>query len=70
MKKIICWIVWVLMVVGAINWGLDAMGKSLFLLPVLKDLAPIIKYLVGIAGLVSLVMFFMGMYCPDCDKCK
>lgn len=70
MKKLICWIVWILMVVGAVNWGLDAMGKSLFLLPVLDKLAPIIKYLVGLAGLTSLVMFFMGMYCPDCDKCK
>jgi len=71
MKKIICWIVWVLMVIGSINWGLVALGKSLFGMAFFPTgLIMPVQYLVGLAGLASLVMFFMGMYCPDCDKCK
>jgi len=59
------------MVVGSINWGLAAMGKSLFMMPFFPfALIKPVQYLVGLAGLTSLVMYFMGMFCPDCDKCK
>jgi len=66
MKKILHLLVWVLMVVGSINWGLDAMGMSLFTLPVLSNLQVLIKYLVGLAGVTSLVFYFMG----ECKICK
>jgi len=68
MKNIVTWLVWILMVVGSVNWGLDAMGMSLFTLPVLSNLQVLIKYLVGLAGVTSLVMYFMGMHSPDCCK--
>jgi len=74
MKKMIGWLIWVLMVVGAINWGLVAMGMGLFEMRIFYFTFPWlvrpVQLLVGLAGLSSLVMYFMGMFTPSCDVCK
>ena len=66
MKKIIGWVVWLLMVIGSINWGLTAMGRGLFQMHLFvitfPQLVTPIQYLVGLAGIASVIMFLMGMF--------
>ncbi len=72
MKKIIGTIVWLLTAIGAINWGLTAMGWGLFQFKLFMVTMPwLIKptmYVVGLAGVLSVVMFFTGMF-KDCESC-
>ena len=61
MKKLVEMIVWPLTAVASINCGLDAMGYNLFytrLFMMMPAVITPVKYLVGIAGVISLVMFF------------
>ncbi len=53
-------IVWVLVIIGALNWGLDAFGYNLFRMKPfanMPQLVMVIKVLVGIAGVISLFYF-------------
>ena len=62
MKKLIEMISWFLVSIGSINWGLDAMGYNLFYTRIFMMMPAVItplKYLIGIAGIISLVLFFM-----------
>lgn len=70
-----CWVVTLLVVVGAVNWGLVGlgmlMGRSLNLVNMLLGSWPtveaIVYLLVGLCGLASLVMFCKTDSC-GCDK--
>ena len=70
-----CWVVTLLVVVGAVNWGLVGlgmlMGRSLNLVNMLLGSWPtveaIVYLLVGLAGLASLVMFCKTKAC-GCDE--
>ena len=71
MKKLIEKIVWLLVAIGALNWGLAALRLSVFrffpyaLMPVIFP----IQIIIGIAGAYSLLMYFMpGLFCSTCKK--
>lgn len=52
--------VWLLIIIGALNWGLDAFGYNLFKMPPfvsMPQVVKVIKLLVGLAGIISLVFF-------------
>ncbi|MEX0849761.1 MAG: DUF378 domain-containing protein [Candidatus Dependentiae bacterium] len=55
---------WLLTAIGGINWGLVPLGLDLFSLDFVRNnlgaLAAPLYYLIGAAGLYSLVMFFLG----------
>ena len=54
---------WIIVAIGAINWGLDALGYNLFNLPFVQmNLSSFIypaKLIIGAAGVLSLVFFTM-----------
>lgn len=53
-------LVWLLVIIGALNWGLDAFGYNLFKMPPFVTMPKVvmgIKVLVGIAGVMSLIHF-------------
>lgn len=52
-------IVWVLTALGAINIGLVPMGYNFLLSPTLAGVAVPLHYLIGVAGVVSLVMLVL-----------
>ena len=61
MKKLIEMLVWLFTAIGAINWGLDALNYNLFYTRIFLMVPGVItpfKLLVGIAGVISLVLFF------------
>ena len=66
---IICKIVGVLVIIGALNWGLvgildmDLVAKFL---GVMTTPAKVVYVLIGVAGLVKLAGCFMA--CPACKK--
>lgn len=53
-------VVWLFASIGAINWGLDAMGYNLFNYPFFAvsypGLVMPLKYVIGLAGVISLLM--------------
>lgn len=55
-------VTWILTALGALNWGLLPLGLDLFNLPFIRDnlggLQVPFYYLIGAAGLYSLVSFF------------
>jgi uncharacterized membrane protein YuzA (DUF378 family) len=58
-------IVWLLVVIGAVNWGLDAFGYNLFKMKpfvTMPQLVMAIKVLVGIAGVISLIYFLNKLF--------
>ena len=65
-------IVWIITAIGALNWGLDALGYNLFNLHFIEaNLAHLImpfKYIFGICGALSIVMFVQHLVNHD-DKC-
>ena len=67
-------VVWVVTAVAALNVGLEPFGFDLWnYVPMTPEMLPtIIKYLVGICGVVSLVMFVMGCMSGHhgCNCCK
>ncbi|MCK5633065.1 DUF378 domain-containing protein [bacterium] len=66
MKDFMGKLVWILTAIGAINWGLAALGFGLFQLPPLNampGLVKLVQYFVGISGIASLYMFFTQKSC-------
>lgn len=66
-------LVWLLTSIGAINWGLVAAGRNLFDLPFVVQnfsnfLVPF-QYIVGIAGLISLLMLLDAVVRGHHCKC-
>lgn len=63
-------VVWFLTSVGAINWGLKPLGYNL--IDHVEKFAPALVnpayYLIGVAGVISLIMFFAAVADPKC-KC-
>lgn len=63
--KVIGMIAWLITAIAAINWGLEAAGYDLFDLPFvqmnLANLIVPIKYVIGVLGGISLLMFFHSM---------
>ena len=61
---------WLLSSIGAINWGLEAAGRDIFMMPVfqttLMGAVMPLKYAIGAAGLVSFVMFCMACTTGSC----
>jgi len=55
---------WLLTAIGALNWGLVPLGYDLFNLPFIRDnlaaLQAPLYYLIGLAGLYSLVLLLGG----------
>ncbi len=74
MKGFIGMLVWLLASIGALNWGLVALKKGLF------EMAPFVtrpevvywtEIAIGIAGLISLVLFFGSLFHKhSCECCK
>ena len=61
MKKFLGPLVWIITAIGAINWGLDALGYNIFLMRPLVSVPSFVylfKLFVGLTGIVSLAMFF------------
>lgn len=58
--------VWLITALGAVHVGLGALGYNLLAHPVLMGLARPVEYLVGAAGVVSLVLFVMHSGCCWC----
>jgi uncharacterized membrane protein YuzA (DUF378 family) len=72
--KVVGFFVWLLSSIGALNWGLDAAGYNLFHMAFIRDTAlaqavPAIQYIIGFAGLFSLLMLVdsvvKGKHCCD-----
>ena len=55
--------IWIIVAIGAINWGLDALGYNIFNMPFVQmNLTQFVypfKLIIGAAGLLSLIMFTM-----------
>jgi len=60
MLRVLGLVVWLLTAIGALNWGLEALGYNIFNMNFIEmNLASAImplKYIIGIAGLISLLM--------------
>lgn len=74
MKGFIGMLVWFLASVGAVNWGLEAYGYSIFTMAPLATMPQVvlaIKVLVGISGIISLILFVGSLFSKHhCDCCK
>jgi len=72
--KVFGLIVWILTALGSINLGLIPAGKSFFQAFVKEGAAsPLFApfhYIIGIAGLISLIMFIQVLRTGDCGYCK
>ncbi len=68
-KGLLMRVSWMLAAIGAINWGLVPLGLNLFNLPFLSDnlgkLQVPFYYLIGAAGIYSLVSFFTFITCRE-----
>ncbi len=65
---------WALCSIGALNWGLDAMGQNLFHLGIfqyqLAGMVVPLKYLIGLCGAYSLVQYVQAvMSGKGCNIC-
>ena len=73
MGKFFSWLVWILLVIGALNWGLFALNMNLFTtwpFTVMPWVVNPVQYLVGLAGIVSILMVLFGKTWPSCKVCK
>lgn len=72
--KALVYIVWILTALGSINLGLIPAGKSFFQAFVKEGAAsPLfapLHYIIGIAGLISLIMFIQAVRADGCGYCK
>jgi uncharacterized membrane protein YuzA (DUF378 family) len=61
-KSVLGKVTWILTALGSINWGLVPFGYSLFSLPFVQEnlgqLQDPFYFLIGAAGLYSLITFF------------
>ncbi len=69
-KRILGAIVWVITALGAIHLGLIGLGYDIFALTIFQTtlhgwIIPI-HYVIGVAGLLSLYMYFTAMMCKHC----
>jgi len=70
-KSPLCMIAYVLMVVGALNWGLVGFFEWNLVDALLGSWPVVVRVvyaLVGLAGVYSLVGMFM--HCKECKDCK
>lgn len=52
----ICCAAWLISAIGAINWGLVALDADIFtLVPMLNPIKLVSLYIIGIAGVISLI---------------
>ncbi len=69
--KAIGFFVWLVTSLGAIYWGMQAIGYDFFQLSFIQsNLGSFVepfKYLIGICGVISLIMLFMA--CTSKDAC-
>jgi uncharacterized membrane protein YuzA (DUF378 family) len=75
MKGFLGMTAWLLTIIGALNWGLDAIGWNLFYTPLLLWMTPTgiyaFKIAVGVAGLFSLILFLGSLFSKhSCECCK
>lgn len=76
LAKILGLVAWVVTALAAINVGLLPFGYDFFKLPFVQNNIPQLVtplyYLIGVAGVVSLVLFFMACTsgCCMCGGCK
>jgi hypothetical protein len=61
--------VWLITALGCIHLGLMAMGYNPIETLGLQNMAKVIGYIFGIAGVASLIMFFMGGCCGGHCSC-
>jgi len=64
MKTMLGKVTWLLTAIGALNWGLDALGLNIFYMVPFTWMPGIIRpfqLFVGVAGLISLYMYFLPM---------
>lgn len=58
-------LIWLLVIIGALNWGLDAFHYNLFKMPFFARMPQVVmalKVIVGLAGVVSLVHFVSKVF--------
>lgn len=71
--RIVGKILWLLVTIGAINWGLDVLGYNLFNLNFVQMNMPMIvqplKVIIGLAGVLSLVHLIMHCTSDHCTSC-
>lgn len=79
MTKVLGWLVWLFMFIGALNWGLDAFGWNLFtwnlfMVDPMTGTGGMLAYLVQpvkiVVGASALISFFMVLSGKSCDSCK
>ena len=81
MNKIGVWklfdnVIWIITALGSIHLGLISIGYSIFSRPIfmttLSGLIIPIHYIIGLAGLISLLMFFWSCsaYGEKCGMCR
>jgi len=71
MKKLLENITWLVTAIGALNWGLEAIGFNIFYTRLFYMIPGVVfpfKLLVGVAGIYSLLMFFVPGLCSSCKK--
>lgn len=61
---------WVVTALASVSVGLCPLGYNMLHLPVLSTLAGPLHYVVGAAGVLSLVMFAMMCTCKHDGGCK
>ncbi len=70
-KRLIANLTWLITSLGAIHLGLVALGYDIFtttfFLTTAHSWVMPIHYVVGVAGLMSLLMYFYMMTCSCCD---
>ncbi len=72
--KWLCKLAWLLVVVGALNWGLVAINPTWNVVNMLVGSWPMVERvvygLVGVAGVFKIVGAFMCKGCGTCDTTK
>lgn len=65
--KVLFSVVWFLTAVAAIHIGLMAMGYNMLSMHILANFAKPLEYIFGIAGVISLLLFFMHTATCKCN---
>jgi hypothetical protein len=69
LMKFVGMAVWFLTALAALHVGMRVMGWNMLDMPMLMPYSHFVGYIFGIAGLVSMVMFFMHLS-KGCEDCK
>jgi uncharacterized membrane protein YuzA (DUF378 family) len=76
MKGFLGMTVWLLTIMGALIWGLDAFNYNIFgmhPLVTMPEVVKAIKIIVGVAGVLSLILFVGSLFHKHsccCECCK